>query len=101
MISRHCAELKACEAKDCNVALVVDGKTLKYSLSCDLRREFLELCLVCRVVVCCRVSPMQKAEVIYDFYIKRANNNLLQNLGGGFGYHSHQCSHLGHWRWSQ
>ncbi|GBP17610.1 Phospholipid-transporting ATPase ID [Eumeta japonica] len=33
-------------------------------LSCDLRREFQELCTGCRVVICCRVSPIQKAEVV-------------------------------------
>lgn len=37
---------------------------MKYALSCDLRRDFLELCTACRVVICCRVSPMQKAEVL-------------------------------------
>lgn len=47
-----------------NVALVIDGTTLKYALSCDLRREFLDLCISCKVVICCRVSPIQKAEVV-------------------------------------
>ncbi|KAL5287332.1 ATP8A1 family protein [Megaselia abdita] len=56
--------LRGHDDKDCKFALVVDGKTLKYALSCDLRREFLELCMACRVVICCRVSPMQKAEVV-------------------------------------
>lgn len=46
------------------MALVVDGTTLKYALSCDLRREFLDLCISCKVVICCRVSPIQKAEVV-------------------------------------
>lgn len=50
--------------KQNNVALIVDGTTLKYALTCDLRREFLDLCISCKVVICCRVSPMQKAEVV-------------------------------------
>lgn len=58
-------QLRAHDDKEVKYALVVDGKTLKYALSCDLRREFLELCMACRVVVCCRVSPMQKAEVSF------------------------------------
>jgi phospholipid-transporting ATPase len=45
-------------------ALIIDGKTLKYALSCDLRREFYELCIGCKVVICCRVSPIQKAEIV-------------------------------------
>ncbi|XP_049296342.1 probable phospholipid-transporting ATPase IA isoform X5 [Anopheles funestus] len=47
-----------------DAALIVDGKTLKYALSCDLRRDFLDLCITCKVVICCRVSPIQKAEVV-------------------------------------
>ena len=47
-----------------DAALIVDGKTLKYALSCDLRREFLDLCISCKVVICCRVSPIQKAEMV-------------------------------------
>lgn len=46
------------------MALVIDGKTLKYALTCDLRGDFQELCLKSRVVICCRVSPIQKAEVV-------------------------------------
>ncbi|XP_039955977.1 probable phospholipid-transporting ATPase IA isoform X4 [Bactrocera neohumeralis] len=64
IIHRHVDELKSTDMKECNVALVIDGQTLKYALSCDLKQEFLELCLVCRVVICCRVSPMQKAEIV-------------------------------------
>ncbi|XP_030386345.1 probable phospholipid-transporting ATPase IA isoform X1 [Scaptodrosophila lebanonensis] len=64
VIHRHSDEFKHSTAKDVNVALVIDGKTLKYALSCDLRGDFQELCLICRVVICCRVSPIQKAEVV-------------------------------------
>uniref|UniRef100_A0A1A9V9K6 Phospholipid-transporting ATPase n=1 Tax=Glossina austeni TaxID=7395 RepID=A0A1A9V9K6_GLOAU len=64
VIHRHSSELQTNTNKNCNVALVIDGKTLKYALSCDLRREFQELCTGCRVVICCRVSPIQKAEIV-------------------------------------
>ncbi|KAL0115358.1 hypothetical protein PUN28_010712 [Cardiocondyla obscurior] len=47
-----------------DVALIIDGSTLDYALSCDIRMEFLELCSACKVVICCRVSPIQKAEVV-------------------------------------
>lgn len=47
-----------------NAALIIDGKTLKYALSCELRREFYELCINCKAVICCRVSPIQKADCI-------------------------------------
>ncbi|KAH8300651.1 hypothetical protein KR018_001323 [Drosophila ironensis] len=64
VIHRHYGEFKSSTAKDANVALVIDGTTLKYALSCDLRNDFQDLCLLCRVVICCRVSPIQKAEVV-------------------------------------
>lgn len=47
-----------------DAALIIDGKTLKYALSCELRREFYELCVNCKAVICCRVSPIQKADCI-------------------------------------
>ncbi|XP_029161028.1 probable phospholipid-transporting ATPase IA isoform X5 [Nylanderia fulva] len=47
-----------------DVALIIDGSTLDYALSCDIRMDFLELCSACKVVICCRVSPIQKAEVV-------------------------------------
>nr|CAG4646034.1 EOG090X00X3 [Macrothrix elegans] len=47
-----------------SAALVIDGQTLRFALSCDLKKDFLQLCLQCRAVVCCRVTPSQKAEVV-------------------------------------
>ncbi|GBF89503.1 phospholipid-transporting ATPase [Raphidocelis subcapitata] len=44
-------------------ALVVDGRALLYALSPMLRRRFLDVSLRCAAVVCCRVSPLQKAQV--------------------------------------
>ncbi|XP_063696552.1 probable phospholipid-transporting ATPase IA isoform X5 [Culicoides brevitarsis] len=63
-ISRHTAHFGDQIRSEQDYALIVDGKTLKYALSCDLRREFLDICITCKVVICCRVSPMQKAEVV-------------------------------------
>nr|CAG4638244.1 EOG090X00X3 [Cyclestheria hislopi] len=45
-------------------ALVIDGQTLKFALSCELKKDFMQLCLGCRAVICCRVTPSQKAEVV-------------------------------------
>uniref|UniRef100_A0A146LDE3 Phospholipid-transporting ATPase n=1 Tax=Lygus hesperus TaxID=30085 RepID=A0A146LDE3_LYGHE len=45
-------------------ALVIDGQSLKFTLTPDLKQDFLHLCLSCKSVICCRVSPMQKAEVV-------------------------------------
>ncbi|XP_062560434.1 probable phospholipid-transporting ATPase IA isoform X3 [Armigeres subalbatus] len=63
-LQRHIAEFGDQLRKENNVALIVDGKTLKYALSCDLRTDFLDLCISCKAVICCRVSPIQKADVV-------------------------------------
>lgn len=69
-ITKHSSELLAGGSvngeyfKKDNTALIIDGKTLKYALSCELRREFFELCVNCKCVICCRVSPIQKADCV-------------------------------------
>lgn len=45
-------------------ALVIDGRSLEYALSPDLKREFMRIALNCKSVICCRVSPFQKAEMV-------------------------------------
>jgi magnesium-transporting ATPase (P-type) len=44
-------------------ALVIDGKALIYTLSPRLRDKFLKVGLKCTAVLCCRVSPLQKAQI--------------------------------------
>lgn len=71
-------ELKGCleEARHClnmvsgpKLALVIDGKCLMYALDPSLRAMLLNLSLNCSSVVCCRVSPLQKAQVILSWRI--------------------------------
>ena len=42
-------------------AVVIDGDTLTHALTPDLKPLFLSLGTQCETVVCCRVSPAQKA----------------------------------------
>lgn len=42
-------------------AVVIDGDTLRYALDPSLKELFLNLGTQCETVVCCRVSPAQKA----------------------------------------
>ncbi|CAH2351134.1 phospholipid-transporting ATPase Dnf1p [[Candida] railenensis] len=45
--------------------LVIDGDALKVALlDPDTKRKFLLLCKQCKAVLCCRVSPAQKAAVV-------------------------------------
>ncbi|CAG0894831.1 unnamed protein product [Cyprideis torosa] len=64
MILRHISEFGDALRKLNDCGLIIDGTSLKYALSSDMRRDFLDLCISCRAVICCRVTPMQKAEVV-------------------------------------
>ncbi|VDP33961.1 unnamed protein product [Schistosoma mattheei] len=46
------------------MALVIDGKSLRYALHPTLRKTFLDLCLHLTTVLCCRMTPLQKASVV-------------------------------------
>ena len=51
-------------AEPTEYALVIDGQSLAYILAeGTLQKRFLEVCINCSSVLCCRVSPRQKAQV--------------------------------------
>lgn len=62
-------------------ALIIDGESLKLVLSDDLRQRFLLLCKQCRSVLCCRVSPAQKAQVVS--LVKNGLNVMALSVGDG------------------
>lgn len=80
-LSRHITDFGENLRKDNEVALVIDGQTLKYAMGCDLKKDFLDLCVSCKVVVCCRVSPIQKAEVV-DM-VSRSEGAVTLAIGDG------------------
>uniref|UniRef100_A0A674K9I0 Phospholipid-transporting ATPase n=1 Tax=Terrapene triunguis TaxID=2587831 RepID=A0A674K9I0_9SAUR len=63
-LSHHCSTLGDALRKENDFALIIDGKTLKYALTFGVRQYFLDLALSCKAVICCRVSPLQKSEVV-------------------------------------
>ncbi|KAK9875763.1 hypothetical protein WA026_009559 [Henosepilachna vigintioctopunctata] len=80
-ILKHIVDMEEPLAKHEELALIVDGKTLKYALSFELRNDFLKLCISCKVVICCRVSPMQKAEVVQ--YVTEYTKTVTLAIGDG------------------
>ena len=52
-------------------AVVIDGDTLRHALTPELKPLFLNLGTQCETVVCCRVSPAQKALTVnlVTFYL--------------------------------
>ncbi|NXE30471.1 AT8B2 ATPase, partial [Ardeotis kori] len=45
-------------------ALVINGHSLAHALEADMEVEFLETACACKAVICCRVTPLQKAQVV-------------------------------------
>ncbi|XP_067949356.1 phospholipid-transporting ATPase IB-like [Watersipora subatra] len=68
-IKRAITEFGPSIQKSNNVALIIDGQTLTHVLqyakenSC-LMTDFLKIAISCKAVICCRVSPIQKAEIV-------------------------------------
>nr|XP_010915278.1 probable phospholipid-transporting ATPase 4 [Elaeis guineensis]XP_019704377.1 probable phospholipid-transporting ATPase 4 [Elaeis guineensis] len=62
-------------------ALIIDGKTLSYALEDDLKNQFLSLAVDCASVICCRVSPMQKALVTR--LVKEGTGKTTLAIGDG------------------
>uniref|UniRef100_A0A673GF54 Phospholipid-transporting ATPase n=1 Tax=Sinocyclocheilus rhinocerous TaxID=307959 RepID=A0A673GF54_9TELE len=78
-LSHHCSMLGDALHKENDFALIIDGKTLKYALTFGARQYFLDLALSCKAVICCRVSPLQKSEVV-EMVKKQVKFKYLKNL---------------------
>ncbi|WKY06130.1 hypothetical protein Q1695_006381 [Nippostrongylus brasiliensis] len=66
---------------DGGVALVINGDSLAFALDERLERLFLEIATMCMAVICCRVTPLQKAEVV-DL-VKRNKKAVTLSIGDG------------------
>jgi phospholipid-translocating ATPase len=62
-------------------AIVIDGDSLKLVLNEQLRQKFLLLCKQCKSVLCCRVSPAQKAAVVA--MVKSGLDVMTLSVGDG------------------
>ncbi|XP_042234185.1 probable phospholipid-transporting ATPase IA isoform X3 [Homarus americanus] len=80
-INRHVVEFGEQLKRENEAALIIDGKTLIYALTPDLRKDFLDLCISCKSVICCRVSPSQKAEVVE--LLTRETGSVTLAIGDG------------------
>ena len=67
-----------------NVSVIIDGKSLMFALDKTekcLRKDVYKLLCMCKSVICCRVSPIQKAEVVE--LVKENTNDLCLAIGDG------------------
>ncbi|KAM5375939.1 hypothetical protein ACJZ2D_005729 [Fusarium nematophilum] len=77
------------------LALIIDGKSLTYALEKDLEKLFLDLAVMCKAVICCRVSPLQKALVV-KLVKKYQKESILLAIGDGANDVSMiQAAHIG------
>ncbi|ESK93693.1 calcium transporting atpase [Moniliophthora roreri MCA 2997] len=77
-----------------DLALVIDGKSLTFALEKSISKVFLELAIMCKAVICCRVSPLQKALVVK--LVKRNQKAILLAIGDGANDVSMiQAAHVG------
>ncbi|XP_064131266.1 phospholipid-transporting ATPase IB [Loxodonta africana] len=80
-INQNCEDLGALLGQENDLALIIDGETLKHALHFKIKRDFLNLAISCRVVLCCRLSPLQKAEIV-DM-VKRHVGAITLAVGDG------------------
>nr|XP_055066724.1 phospholipid-transporting ATPase ID isoform X2 [Misgurnus anguillicaudatus] len=62
-------------------ALIISGHSLAHALEADMEREFLDTACACRTVICCRVTPLQKALVVE--LVKRHKKAVTLAIGDG------------------
>ncbi|VDO69688.1 unnamed protein product [Heligmosomoides polygyrus] len=80
LVQLNCqSELFAKEGR--NFVTVIDGKSLVHAMVGECRPYFGDLALRCRAVVCCRMCPMQKAEVVE--MVQAVGNHIVLAVGDG------------------
>ena len=61
------------------LALVITGQSLEYAM--ENEQEFLKLACLCKTIICCRVSPLQKSLVVA--LVKKYLNKITLAIGDG------------------
>lgn len=76
------------------MAFVIDGKALTFALEKDIEKLLFDLAVLCKAVICCRVSPLQKALVVK--LVKKYDKSILLAIGDGANDVSMiQAAHVG------
>ncbi|CAH8292742.1 unnamed protein product [Schistosoma turkestanicum] len=71
------------------IGLIIDGKSLQYALHNSIRNAFLELCMSVTTVLCCRVTPLQKASIVklvqigLAKYTRQGTTPVIAAIGDG------------------
>ncbi|XP_064192577.1 probable phospholipid-transporting ATPase IM isoform X1 [Anguilla rostrata] len=62
-------------------ALIVNGHSLAHALEADMERVLLDTACLCKTVICCRVTPLQKAQVVE--LVKKYRGAVTLAIGDG------------------
>ncbi|XP_043380397.1 probable phospholipid-transporting ATPase IM isoform X7 [Chelonia mydas] len=62
-------------------ALVINGHSLAHALEANLENEFVDVACLCKTVICCRVTPLQKAQVVE--LVKKHRKAVTLAIGDG------------------
>ncbi|KAK4467824.1 hypothetical protein MN116_008747 [Schistosoma mekongi] len=72
-----------------SIGLIIDGQSLQYALHTSLRHAFLELCMNVTTVLCCRMTPLQKASIVklvqigLAKYTRQGTKPVIAAIGDG------------------
>ena len=80
-LERKAREAAEDRALGSEFGLVIEGGALQHALREDQQGHFLDLCASCTGVVCCRVSPIQKARV--TSLMKERGGRVTLGVGDG------------------
>lgn len=69
------------EETNAGFAIIINGHSLVHCLHPQLERLFLDVVMQCKSVICCRVTPLQKALVVE--LIKKNRHAVTLAIGDG------------------
>ncbi|KAG5892815.1 hypothetical protein JTB14_033381 [Gonioctena quinquepunctata] len=69
------------EESSAGFAIVINGHSLVHCLHPQMERLFLEIVMQCKSVICCRVTPLQKALVVE--LVKKSRHAVTLAIGDG------------------
>uniref|UniRef100_A0A8C8DEF9 P-type phospholipid transporter n=1 Tax=Oryzias sinensis TaxID=183150 RepID=A0A8C8DEF9_9TELE len=75
------AEVAEDEAVSGDYGLVINGHSLAYALEHSMELDFLRTACLCKAVICCRVTPLQKAQVVE--LVKKYKRAVTLAIGDG------------------
>nr|XP_046231963.1 probable phospholipid-transporting ATPase IM [Scatophagus argus] len=69
------------EKVDGQYGLIINGHSLAFALEKNLKLELLRTACMCQTVICCRVTPLQKAQVVH--LVKKYKQAVTLAIGDG------------------